>query len=213
MRGTWVVAGPALFAARKTLVFRRSFSMSLVLKTPFENPVGAGLYGSLWILEWRFESWEPITHIILINAAQLEEEGHHNGYEQPRRATPQYSIHPAHQPISDHDQLDPAYVRVSHYSPHSQQQQVSGPKGTKVQQTDAEINLTWKAILPRTLSTFYKSAASGGLLPHKQKIIDTALAQGLISKLRVGGSRGGALDFPEHRVDRHDEGVGVQGYG
>ncbi|KAF5874733.1 putative histone deacetylation protein rxt3 protein [Botrytis fragariae] len=110
MRGTWAVAGPALFAAWKTLVFRRTFSMRLVSKTAFENPGGA-----------------------------VGGEGHGNGYEQARRATPQYSIHPAHQPISDHDQLDPAYTHVSHYSPYSQQQQASGPKGTKFQQPDAEM--------------------------------------------------------------------------
>ncbi|TGO75168.1 hypothetical protein BELL_0230g00030 [Botrytis elliptica] len=72
MRGTWVVAGPALFAARKTLVLRRTSSMRLVSKAPFENPRRAGVYSSLWIIEWRFESCKPITHIILTNAAQVE---------------------------------------------------------------------------------------------------------------------------------------------
>ncbi|KAF7886779.1 uncharacterized protein EAF02_003426 [Botrytis sinoallii] len=137
MRGTWVVAGPALFAARKTLVFRRTSSMRLVSKAPFENPGRAGVYSSLWIIEWRFESCKPITDIILTNAAQVEGGGGRgNGYDQPRKANPQYGIHPAYQLVFDHDQLDLGYTYVSHYSPHSQQQQASGPKGTKIQQPD-----------------------------------------------------------------------------
>lgn len=139
MLGTWVVAGPALFAARKTLSFRRTYSMMLVPKISFWNPERSGVYSSLSILKWRFESWKPITHIILSNAVQFGGKEHGNGCDHPRRPTPQYDIHPAYQPAydHDHDQLDPGYVHVSHCSPHSQQQQALGPKGTEVQRPNS----------------------------------------------------------------------------
>ncbi|TEY50413.1 hypothetical protein BOTCAL_0277g00110 [Botryotinia calthae] len=59
---------------------------------------------------------------------------HGNVYDQPRSAAPQYGIHPAYQPVPNHDQRDPRYTHVSHYPPHSQQQQAPGP-GPHFEQT------------------------------------------------------------------------------